>query len=128
MWEPSEELKRYHKELQGPNPRNEAEIQKEMSDDINKDMRKRRREAEKEKELLDALQGDFGLDMGGGKTKRVASSQLQAETARAKKMRKDWAKIENMVHGIRNMSNTYFLIYGELGAPAEVVADPSLDD
>ncbi|KAI9774730.1 MAG: hypothetical protein M1839_001650 [Geoglossum umbratile] len=128
MWEASEELKRHHKELQGQNPRNEADLQKEISNSINKEMRKRRREAEKEKELLDALQGDFGLNLGGKEPKRVASSQLQAENERAKKMRKDWAKIGNMVHGLRSMSDTYFLMYGELGAPAEVVSDPSLDD
>ncbi|KAI9768931.1 MAG: hypothetical protein M1840_004527 [Geoglossum simile] len=42
MWDASEELKRHHKELQGPNPRNETDLQKEISDSINKEMRKRK--------------------------------------------------------------------------------------
>ncbi|KAI9776297.1 MAG: hypothetical protein M1839_000457 [Geoglossum umbratile] len=128
IWDASEELKRCPKELQGQNPCNEADLQKEISDSINKEMRKRLRETEKEKELLDALQGDFGLELGGKKTKCVASSQLETETERAKNMRKDWVKIKNMVHGVRSMSETYFLTYGELSAPAEVVSDPSLYD
>jgi hypothetical protein len=70
MWEVSAELKKRHKELQGPNPCDEADLLPEIIDDIGKEMKKRLREAERERELLDALQKDFGLVSGGMKTKR----------------------------------------------------------
>lgn len=42
--------------------------------------------------------------------------------------KKDWNRIMNMVHGTRKMSDRYLEAYGELGAPPEIVVDPSLDD
>lgn len=44
MWSPSQELKRYHRELQGLSPRAVAEINQKMSDAIVHSMRKRFRE------------------------------------------------------------------------------------
>ena len=43
-------------------------------------------------------------------------------------MKKDWTKIMNLVQGVKKMSDTYLEDYGELGAPPEIVVDPSLDD
>src|SRR2546421_12868206 len=47
---------------------------------------------------------------------------------RVKRMKKDWTKIMNLVQGVKKMSDTYLEDYGELGAPPEIVVDPSLDD
>jgi hypothetical protein len=42
-------------------------------------------------------------------------------------MKGDWAKIMNLVKGVKKISDTYFQDYGELGATPEIVMDPSLD-
>ena len=128
MWTPTEELKKYYKSLRGPNPQDEVSLQKAISTTITKGVRKRLRDAEQEKEIVGKLSEDFGLSSGQKKTKRVASSQLQAELDRAKRQKGDWTKIMNMVKGVKNISDTYFQNYGELGAPPEIVVDPSLDD
>lgn len=43
-------------------------------------------------------------------------------------MKRDWDKILNMAAGIRKMTDTYALTYGELTAPPEIVHHQSLDD
>jgi hypothetical protein len=128
MWAPTEELRDYYKSLRGPNPQDEVSLQKDMSAAIFKGVRKRLREAEQEKEIVEMLSEEFGLVPGQKKTKRIASSQLQAESDRAKRMKGDWAKIMNLVKGVKKISDTYFQDYGELGAPPEIVVDPSLDN
>jgi hypothetical protein len=65
---------------------------------------------------------------GSKKIKRVASSKLEAETDRVKRMKRDWDKILNLAHSVKTISDTYFEDYGELSAPPKVVADPSLDE
>lgn len=74
------------------------------------------------------LSEEFGLVSGQKKTKWVASSQLQAESDRAKRMKGDWAKIMNLVKSVKKTSDTYLQGYGELCAPLEIVVDPSLDN
>ena len=74
------------------------------------------------------LSEEFGLVSGQKKTKRVASSQLQAESDRVKRMKGDWDKIMNLVHGVKKVSDTYLQDYGDFGASPEIVLDPSLDD
>ena len=127
MWSPSEELKRYHKELKGPNARGQAEINQEMSDAIVQSVRKQCRNSQKEREIISMIENNFGLATEARKTKRIASSQLAEETLRAKKRNKDWTKIMNMVHGTKKMSDTYLEDYGELGMAPQIVVDPSLD-
>lgn len=126
MWTPSAELKEFHRELKGS--RSEGELNKEMSNAIMTSFRRRLRESEEEKEMVSMIRNEFGLVNMEKKTKRVASSELKMETAHNKKMKKDWGKIMNMVHGTRKMSDRYLEAYGELGAPPEIVLDPSLDD
>jgi hypothetical protein len=128
MWKPTEELEDYYMSLRGPNPLDDVSLQKDISTAIVKGVRKRLREAEQEKEVVEMLSNNFGLVSGQMKTKRVASSQLQVESDRAKRMKGDWAKIMNLVHGVRKISDTYLQNYGEFGAPPEIVVDPSLDD
>jgi hypothetical protein len=128
MWAPTEELRDYYKSLRGPNPQNDVSLQKDISTAIVKGVRKRLREAEQEKEIVEMLSNNFELVSGQMKTKRVASSQLQAESDRAKRMKGDWAKIMNLAHRLRKISDTYLEDYEELGAPPEIVVDPSLDD
>jgi hypothetical protein len=99
-----------------------------MSAAIVKGVRKHLREAEQEKEIVEMLSNNFRLISGQKKTMRVASSQLLAKSDRAKRMKGDWAKITNLVHGVKKISDTYFQDYGELGAPPEIVLDPSLDN
>lgn len=45
-----------------------------------------------------------------------------------KKMKRDWNKITNMLHGTRKLSDRYLEAYGELGAPPKIVLNPSVDD
>jgi hypothetical protein len=47
---------------------------------------------------------------------------------KAKKMKVEWDKIVNLSGGVKEMSDTYMLTYGELAAPPEIVHDPSLDE
>lgn len=126
MWTPSAELKEFHRELKGS--RNEEKLNKEMSHTIMTSFRRRLRELEEEREMVSMIRNEFGLVKVGKKTKRVASSELKVETDHNKKMKKDWNRIMNMVHGYRKMSDRYLEAYGELGAPPEIVLDPSLDD
>lgn len=128
MWIPSAELFKLRKELKGPNPPNEADLAKQISQTIVKGMKKRLREAETEKELVEQLDTNFGLIPGVPKVKRVASSQLQAERTRNKRMRIDWSKLMNLVKGTKNMSDVYLSEYGELGAPPLTIHDQSLDE
>lgn len=111
----------------GPNTRCEAEINQEMSDAIVQSIRKKCRNLQKEREIISMTENNLNLTTKVQKTKRVASSQLKEETLRAKKRTKDWAKIMNIVHGAKKMSDTYLEDYGELGMPPHVVVDPSLD-
>jgi hypothetical protein len=67
---------------------------------------------------------NFNIISGGQKLKRVASSQLQAELGRNKRMKLDWAKMMNLVNGTQKMSDTYLTRYGELGSPPLVIHDP----
>ncbi|KAI9769444.1 MAG: hypothetical protein M1839_003658 [Geoglossum umbratile] len=128
LWTPTEKLITYYKSLRGPNPRDEVSLQKEMTSAIEKGVRKRLREAEKEKEIVETMSEEFGLISGQKKTKRVSSSQLQLESDRAKRMKVEWDKLMNLAHRVRKISDTYLENFGELGAPPEIVVDPSLDD
>ena len=128
LWIPSAELIKLRKELKGSNPPNEADLAKQISETIVKGMKKRLREAEKEKELVEQLDTNFGLIPGAPKVKRVASSQLQAEHIRNKRMKIDWSKLMNLVKGTKNMSDVYLSEYGELGASPLIVHDQSLDE
>lgn len=127
MWSPSEELKKYYKELRGPNACGRAEINQEMSDAIVKSIRKRCRDSQKELEIMYMIENNFGLATEVRKMKHIASSQLVEETLGAQKRNKDWTKIMNMAHGTKKMSDTYLEDYGELGMPPRIVVDPSLD-
>ena len=101
-------------------------MNKRISHEIHRGLRDALRVAEYEKGLTDMLNRNFALLSGGKKVKRVASTNLEAERDRTKKMKKDWDKIKGMAAGIRQMSETYTLTYGELAAP-EVVWDPSIN-
>jgi hypothetical protein len=125
MWIPSANLKKLHKDLKGPKPPNEADLNKEISEIIVKGLKRRLRDAEKEKELVEQLNTSFGIAPGASKVKRVASSQLQAELERNKRMRIDWSKILNLVQGNKEISDVYLTKYGEFGVPADIVHDPS---
>lgn len=107
MWIPSEQLKKYYKELRGPDARSEAEINQEISDAIVQSIRKRCRELHKEREIIFMVENNFGLATEVQKTKRIASSQLLGENLRAQRRKRDWDKIMNMVDGTKNMSDTY---------------------
>jgi hypothetical protein len=128
MWTSSTELQKLHKELIGPNPPNEADANKEVSETILKGLKKRLRATENEKEIVELLDANFGLISGGQKVKRVASSQLEAELVHNKRMKLDWAKMMNLVKGTKKMSDTYLAVYGEVGMPPLIVHDPSLDE
>lgn len=127
MWEPTPELWDYYKSLKGPNPKDEATVQKEISATIIEVIRKRRRDAQQDKEVIEAVSEAFGLDTGR-KIKRVASSQLEAESDRVKRIKRDWDKIMNLAFNVRKISDTYLDEYGELCGPPEIVVDPSLDE
>lgn len=126
MWTPSAELKEFHRELKGP--RSEGELNKDMSDAIMTSFQRKLRESEQEEEMVSMIRNEFGLVKLEKETKRVAPSELKVETDYNKKMKKDWDKKMNMVHGTRKMSDRYLEAYGELGALPEIVLDPSLDD
>ena len=98
-----------------------------MNTEITKRVRRRLRESEEQKEVT-GLSRDLELVLENKSTKRVASSALEAENDRVKRMKRDWLKIVKLVSGVRNMSDAYFENYGELAAPPEIVNDPSLDD
>lgn len=115
MWSLSEELKKYYKELRGPNACGKAEINQEMSDAIVQSIRKRCRDSQKEREIISMIENNFGLATGVRETERIASSQLVEETLRAQKRNKDWTKIMNMVIGTKKMSDICLEDYGELG-------------
>lgn len=99
-----------------------------MNAEIVKKIKKRLREAEQENDLVEKLSQDSGLLSGEKKIKRVASSQLEVERERAKRMKGEWSKIINLAQGVRKMSDTYFQNYGGLAASPEIVYDPSLDE
>lgn len=124
-WSSNETLRQLRNELRGPCK--EADVNKGISHEIQKALRKTLREAEQERGLVDMLNQNFGLLSGGKRVKRVASTKLEAERERTKKMKRDWDKIKGMAAGIRKMSETYILTYGELAAPPEVVLDPSME-
>lgn len=100
-------------------------VQQSINAEITKGVRRRLRETEQQKEIQ-GLYREFAL-LGQKRTKRVASSELEAELTRVKRMKREWTKIINLVCGVRNISDTYFDNYGELAAPPEIVHDPSLD-
>ncbi|KAI9784456.1 MAG: hypothetical protein M1839_002112 [Geoglossum umbratile] len=124
FWTPTKALVNQYKSLQGPNPRDEASLQKEITAAVEKGVRKRLRDAEKERETVGMISEDLGLISGQKKTKRVASSQLQAESDRAKGMKVVWDNIMNLAHRVRKISDTYLENFEELGAPPELVVDP----
>ena len=70
---------------------------------------------EKMRRLDEMLRRDLGL--GGRKVKRVTSLELEAEKVKVKKMKVEWDKILNLSVGIKKMSDTYRVTYGELAAP-----------
>lgn len=94
-----------HKQLRG-NISTESIVPKAMNAEIVQKVNKRLR-----------LSQELGLLSGEKKVKRVASSQLEAEHERVKRMRGDWLKIMNLVQGARKISDTYFQTYGELCTP-----------
>ena len=106
MWTPTKELQDRHKQLRGNISAESAVHQKAMNAEIAQKVSKRLR-----------LSQEFGLLPGEKKVKRVASSQLEAEHERVKRMRGDWLKIMNLVQGARKISDTYFQTYGELCTP-----------
>ncbi|KAI9761716.1 MAG: hypothetical protein M1840_001720 [Geoglossum simile] len=128
LWTPTDALVNHFESLQGPNPKDEVTLQKEFSAAIEKDVRKRLREAEKERGAAKMISEDFGLVSGQKTTKRIASSQLQAETDRAKRMKVEWDKLMNLAHRVRKISDAYLENFGELSGPPEIVVDPSLDE
>ena len=126
-WAPTPELENHYKSLNGPDPPDEVTPQKEISARIVKAMPKRLRDEQKGKEILKIVSQAFRLHTSS-RVKRVASSQLKAENSRVKRMKRDWDKILSLADNARKLSNAYFHDYGKLGAPPEVVADPSLDE
>jgi len=59
------------------------------------------------KKIVGMLSVEFGL-VSGQKIKRVVSLQLQAESDRAKCMKGDWAKIMNLVKGVKKYLTPIF--------------------
>ena len=92
----------------------DADINKRVSREISQAVKKSRRDLEKMATLDEMLRRDLGLSSGGKggrKVKRVASLELEAEKAKAKKMKVEWDKILNLSVGIKKMSDTYMLTY-----------------
>lgn len=126
MWTPTQELRDRHRQLHG-NPSTKSTVQKTMNAEIVKSLKKRLRVAE-ENDMVRELSRDFESLSGEKNHKRVASSQLEGERERAKRMKVEWSKIVNLAQGVRKMSDTYFQDYGELAPPPEIIHDPSLDE
>lgn len=59
--------------------------------------------------------------------KRVASSGLEEELARAKRQQKDWERLENLIYQVRRMSETYNADWGTDLPPLIPKVDPLLD-
>jgi hypothetical protein len=124
-WSPKNTLRQLRDELRGSG--NEAEVNKKISQEINKGLRKALRDAEKTRELTDMLDQNFGLLSGGKNVKRVASASFKTEQEKAKRMKKEWDKINGMAAGVRKMSEAYTLAYGDLAPPPEILRGPSMD-
>jgi hypothetical protein len=92
-WTAKKALKDLYKELKGS--RVDAKINKQVSDEIVEAV-KNRLNIEKKVMLNEILHFDFGVLIGGkegNKAKRVASSELEAEKSKAKKLKVEWDKI-----------------------------------
>jgi len=129
LWKSKKVLEDLYEELNGS--RDDVKINKRVSHEIFQAVKKSRRDMEKIARLDEMLRLDLGLSFGGKggrKVKRVASLELEAEKVKAKKMKVEWDKIVNLSGGVKEMSDTYMLTYGELAAPPEIVHDPSLDE
>lgn len=122
-WSPKPNVKALRRELREGQ---EALLTKKVSGAITKEVQKRLRDAEKVKEVLDRVD-KFSVSPGPQR-KRVASSRFEEEKKEAKKMKVAWDKIVGLSAGLRSMSDTYLLEYGELAPPPELIPDPSLDD
>jgi hypothetical protein len=125
FWTAKKALKDLYKELKGS--RDDAKINKQVTKEIVQAVKKARRDMETEDMLHKMLHLDLGV-VGGNKAKRVASSELEVEKSKAKRMKAEWDKIVGYPAGLRKMSDSYALTYGELAAPPEVVHDPSLGE
>ena len=128
MWTPSMELEKHHKELYDQTHAAKQFSTRRRRRPLSKQLEKGYEKQRKRKGCRICSIGIFGLVSGGNKNEHVPSSQPQAETERAKKMEIHWVRTMDMACGIRNMSNTYFLAYGELGSLAGLVLDRSLDE
>ena len=60
--------------------------------------------------------------------KRVASSELEEEVARAKRQKKDWDRLQNLMWQVRKMSETYNADWGTDLPPLVPHADPLLNE
>jgi hypothetical protein len=130
LWKSKKALEDLYEELKGSCD-DDADINKCVSHEISQAVKKSRRDMEKMARLDEMLRQDLGLSSGGKggrKVKRVASLELEAEKVKAKKMKVEWDKILNLSVGIKKMSDTYMVTYGELAASPEIVHGPSLDE
>lgn len=98
---PLQELQRYHKESRGTNAHAEAWINKEISGAFLQSIRKQCRDSQKSTKILFIIENGFGLAPEVQKPKRVASSQLEEETLRAKKRTKDYVLCTNLQISLR---------------------------
>jgi hypothetical protein len=119
-WIPSHTLLEYRKKLRGESTISEADLAKRVTKSVIQGIRQRRKEL-RERELVKELR-TFKL-AEPKRIKRVASSNLEVEKERAKKQKKDWARLTNLAYRIQELSQEYINSYGELEVPAELVED-----
>jgi hypothetical protein len=103
LWKSKEALEDLYEEL--------------VSREISQAVKKSQRDMEKMATLDEMLRRDLGLSSGGKggrKVKRVTSLELEAEKVKVNKIKVEWDRILNLSVGIKKMSDTYMVTYGEL--------------
>ncbi|OBT80753.1 hypothetical protein VF21_00138 [Pseudogymnoascus sp. 05NY08] len=126
-WVATKALKMRAGQLRGPSPRDEAKVNKEITEEIHKALARRLRSERKSREMSAVFESALILADPKKRVKRVASAELEGEMEGAKRQKREWDKLENLTWNVHSLKVAYEDTWGEFLPPAIPLADPWLD-
>jgi hypothetical protein len=124
-WKFTKQLEDYCERLNEKTPlKSEADLNKEILMAITKAYKKNLRDSTNHDEMVKLFSEITGKMLP---PKRVASAQLEAEINECKIKKRKWDALVNLTSNAKEMYDSYFLTYGEVGAPGEIVEEKSLE-
>lgn len=127
-WLPTKELHNRTRELRAAKPESDARINEEVKAQIHKALMQKLARGENDKKAAALFADKLIISNPKTHVKRVASSELEEEVARAKRQKKDWDRLQNLMWQVRKMSETYNADWGTDLPPLIPHADPLLDE